>query len=164
MAQIDAALIVYIISRHILEAKWDLQLVYMDSSSVLYNSEHRTSIDDILVQKGLSPRGGRISMAYQITLSDQEYAALATAAAESGTEPEQLLHDMIQRLQTSSQRKHSLTAYEIAEKQYHEGKISHIPTRQPLTQAEREAREQRARRFARGKPASEMVIEDRGPY
>ncbi len=103
-------------------------------------------------------------MAYQITLSDQEYAALATAAAKSGTEPEQLLHDMIQRLQTSSQRKHPLTVHEIVEKQYHEGKISHIPTRQPLTQAEREAREQCARRFAGGKPASEMVIEDRGPY
>ena len=101
-------------------------------------------------------------MAYQITLSDQEYAALAKAAAKSGTEPEQLLHDMIQRLQTSSQRKQPLTAHEIAEKQYHEGKISHIPTRQPLTPAEREARERRAQRFAGGKPASEMVIEDRG--
>lgn len=87
-------------------------------------------------------------MAYQITLSDQEYAALAAAAAKSGTEPEQLLHDMIQRLQTSSQRKRPLTASEVVEKQYHEGKISHIPARQPLTQEEREARERRARRFA----------------
>ncbi len=103
-------------------------------------------------------------MAYQITLSEQEYAALAAVAAQSGREPEQLLHDMIKRLQTSSQRKRPLTARELAEKQYHEGKISHIPTRQPLTPAEREARERRARRFAGGKPASEMVIEDRGPY
>ena len=103
-------------------------------------------------------------MAYQITLSEQDYAALAAAAAKSGTEPEQLLHDMIQRLQTSSQRKRSLTVREIAEKQYREGKISHIPTRQPLTQTEREARERRARRYAGGKSASEMVIEDRGPY
>jgi hypothetical protein len=101
---------------------------------------------------------------YQITLSDQEYAALAAAAAKSGIEPEQLLHDMIQRLQTSSQRKRSLMAHEVAERQYHEGKISHVPTRQPLTQEQREARERRARRFAGGKPASEMVIEDRGPY
>ena len=103
-------------------------------------------------------------MAYQITLSDQEYAALATAAAKSGTEPEQLLHDMIQRLQPSSQRKRPLSAREVAERQYHEGKISHIPTGQPLTHEEREARERRARRFARGKPASEMLIEDREPY
>jgi len=101
---------------------------------------------------------------YQITLSDQEYAALAAAAARSGREPEQFLHDMIQRLQPSSQSKRPFTAREIAERQYREGKISHIPTRQSLTREEREARERRARRFAGGKPASEMVIEDRGPY
>ena len=102
-------------------------------------------------------------MTYQITLSDQEYAALAAAAAKSGTDPEQFLHDMIQHLNTSSQRHRSLTARETVERQYHEGKINHIPARQPLTQEEREARERRARRFAGGKPASEMVIEDRGP-
>ena len=103
-------------------------------------------------------------MAYQITLSEQDYAALAAPAARSGTDPERLLHDMIQRLQPSSQRKRPLTARELAERQYHEGKISHVPTRQPLTHEEREARERRARRFAGGKPASEMVIEDWRPY
>jgi hypothetical protein len=103
-------------------------------------------------------------MAYQITLSEQEYAALAAAAAKSGTDPERLLHDMIQSLQTPSQRKRPLTAREVAERQYRAGKISHVPARQPLSQAEREAREERARRYAGGKPASEMVIEDRGPY
>ena len=103
-------------------------------------------------------------MTYQITLNDQEYAALAAAAAKSGTDPEHLLREMIQRLLTSSQRKRPLTAQEIVEKQYLEGKISHIPTRQVLTQEEREARERRARNYAGGKPASEIVIEDRGPY
>ena len=103
-------------------------------------------------------------MAYQITLNDQEYAALAAAAAKSGTDPEQLLREMIQHLQTSSQRKRSLTAYEVVEKQYREGKISHIPTRQQLTQEERDARERRARDFSGGKSASEMIIEDRGSY
>jgi hypothetical protein len=53
-------------------------------------------------------------MTYQITLNDQEYAALAAAAAKSGTDPEQLLHEMIQRLQTSSQRKRPLTPREVA--------------------------------------------------
>jgi hypothetical protein len=91
-------------------------------------------------------------------LSDQEYAALAAAAARSGTEPEQLLHEMIQRLQPSTQKNGPLTAHELAQKQYEEGKISHIPLRQRLTQEEREARERRARRFAAGKPASEMVM------
>ena len=103
-------------------------------------------------------------MTYQISLSEQDYAALAAAALRSGTEPEQLLHDLIQSLQSSSQRKRSLTAHELAERQYHEGKISHVPTRQPLTAEERKAREIRARRFAGGKSASDMVIEDRGPY
>ena len=83
---------------------------------------------------------------------------------QTGTDPERLLHDMTQRLQPSSQRERPLMAREIAEKQYHEGKISHVPTRQPLTPEEREAREPGARRFAGGKPAAEMVIEDRGPY
>src|SRR5947207_12859723 len=64
-----------------------------------------------------------IIMAYQITLSEQDYAALAAAATRNGTDPERLLHDMIQRLLPSSQRKRPLTAREIAEKQYHEGKI-----------------------------------------
>ena len=102
-------------------------------------------------------------MTYQITLSDQEYAALAAAAARSGREPEQLLHDMIERLQTSTPINLPFTAHELAQHQFHEGKISHVPTREPLTQEEREARERRARGFAGGKPASEMVIEDRGP-
>ncbi|HLJ34933.1 MAG TPA: hypothetical protein VKU38_14840 [Ktedonobacteraceae bacterium] len=57
-----------------------------------------------------------------------------------------------------------MTARELAERQFHEGKISHVPTRQPLTAEERKARETRARRFAGGKSASDMVIEDRGPY
>jgi hypothetical protein len=102
-------------------------------------------------------------MTYQITLNDQEYAALAAAAAISGTDPEHLLREMIQLLQTSPPRNHPLTGHEVVEKQYRERKISHIPTRQPLTQDEREAHERRTRDFAGGKPASEMVIEDRGP-
>jgi hypothetical protein len=126
--------------------------------------KHANFIDDILVPLGIPPGEGGIYMTYEITLSEQEYAALAAAAAKSGTDPEQFLHDMIYHLQSSTQGKRSLTAGEIAERQYHEGKISHIPTRRTLTQAERDAREQRARRFAGEKPASEMVIEDRGPY
>src|ERR1051326_1739982 len=105
-----------------------------------------------------------MSMTYQITLNDQEYAALVAAAAKSGTNPEQLLREMIQRLLTASQSKRPLTTEEIVEKQYLEGKISHIPTRLQLTQEEREARERRARAYGRGKSASEMIIEDRGPY
>lgn len=103
-------------------------------------------------------------MTYQITLSEQDYAALAEAAVRSGTAPEQLLHDLIQSLRASSPAKRLLTAREVAERQYHAGKISHVPARQPLTAQEREARERRARRYAGGTSAADMVIEDRGPY
>lgn len=71
-------------------------------------------------------------MAYQITLSDQEYTALAAEAAKIGLHPEQLLHDMIQRLQTPTQSPPSVTLREFAEMQYRAGKISHIPIKQPL--------------------------------
>ncbi len=103
-------------------------------------------------------------MTYQITLSDQEYATLAAEAAKSGIHPEQLLHDMIQRLQTPTQSKSPVTLREFAEMLYHEGKLSHIPTKQPMPPEMLEALERRAQRYSGGKPASEMIIEDRGEY
>ena len=105
-------------------------------------------------------------MAYEMTikLTDQEYAALAAEAARNGKQPEMLLHDMIQDLQPSSQIKRPLTDQEFMEKLYREGKIHNIPTRRPLTPEEQAKRERLAHVFAGGKPASEMVIEDRGPY
>jgi len=103
-------------------------------------------------------------MTYQINLSDQEYAILAAEAARSGLDPEQLLHKIINKMQSPIQRKRPLTLDELEERQYLEGKISHIPTGRPLTQEELDERERLAQLFAGGKPASEMVIEDRGPY
>ena len=103
-------------------------------------------------------------MAHQINLNDEEYEILATEAAKSGLDPEQFLQKLIYKMQPSTQRKRPLTLDELEEQQYREGKISHIPTRQPLTQEELEEREKLAQLFAGGKPASEMVIEDRGPY
>ncbi len=50
------------------------------------------------------------------------------------------------------------------EQQYREGKTLNIPTRRRLTQEEQAERERLAKLFAGGKPISEMVIEDRGPY
>ncbi len=105
-------------------------------------------------------------MAYEMTikLTDQEYAALAAEAARNGKQPETLLHDMIQSLQPSSQVIRPLTDQEFMEKLYREGKILNIPTRRSLTPEEQAERERLAQVFAGGKPASEMVIEDRGPY
>jgi len=58
----------------------------------------------------------------------------------------------------------SLTGREFMEQQYREGKILDVPLRRPWTPQERALREQLAQAFSGGKPLSEMVIEDRGPY
>ena len=106
-------------------------------------------------------------MAYQMTLTstDEEYAALKAEAAKNGVRPEMLLHDfMKQGLQSSLPAKRSMTQEEFEEKLYREGVIENIPTREPLTPEEQAERERLGRLFAGGKPMSEMVIEDRGPY
>ena len=105
-------------------------------------------------------------MAYQmtVTLTDQEYQVLAAEAARRGEPPETLLRDLIQQLQPASAAKRPMTGRELAEKLYREGKLVSLATQRPLTQEEQEERERLARLFSSDKPASEMVIEDRGPY
>ena len=106
-------------------------------------------------------------MAHQltVTLTDQEYAALASEAEKSGKQAEALLHEiLIQRLEPSLAAKRQLTGRELEEILYREGLIENIPTRQPLTPEEQAERERLGQVFSGGKPMSEMVIEDRGPY
>jgi len=106
-------------------------------------------------------------MEYQITvhLTDQEYIALTAEATKSGKQPETILHElMLERFQTSSITKPSLTGREFMEKQYREGKLQNIPLRRPWTPQERALREQLGRELSKGKPLSEIIIEDRGPY
>jgi len=103
-------------------------------------------------------------MAYQITLSDQEYATLATEAAKSGLQPETLLHEMIQHLQSPTQAKRPLTEREFIEQQYRDGELINLPTGEPLTLEEQAELERLSKVFQGGKPLSEIVIEDRGPY
>jgi ribosomal protein L17 len=105
-------------------------------------------------------------MAYQmtVTLTDQEYQVLAAEAARRGELPEPLLRDLIPHLQPASPAKRPMTGRELAEKLYREGKLASLATQRALTQEEQEERERLARLFAVGKPGSEMLIEDRGPY
>jgi hypothetical protein len=99
-----------------------------------------------------------------VRLTDQEYAILMAEAAKSGKQPEMLLHELIRRLQKSSQKKTFGAGKALAERLYREGKVLNLPTRKPLTSEEMAERERLAQVFAGGKPASEMVIEDRGPF
>jgi hypothetical protein len=105
-------------------------------------------------------------MAYQmtVTLTDQEYQVLVAEATKRGEPPETLLHDLIRQLQPVSTEKRLMTGRELAEKLYREGKLLNLATQQSLTAEEQEERKRLAQLFAGGKPASEMVIEDRGPY
>ena len=105
-------------------------------------------------------------MSYEMTirLTDREYAILAAEAAKSGKQPEVLLHEMIQRLRSVPQEKRPLTDDELAERLYRDGKILNLPERKALTPEEQARRERLAQIFAGGKPASEIVREDRGPY
>jgi len=107
-------------------------------------------------------------MIYEVNvkLNEQEYAKLAAAAAQNGKQPEAFLHDMVEKLEPPAQTKRPMTAQELVEKQYHEGKLANLPTRRPLTSEEATERERfiQSLRDRGGKSASEMVIEDRGPY
>jgi hypothetical protein len=90
-------------------------------------------------------------MAHQITLTDEDYAALAAASARVGTPMEQLLHQLItERFFPPAQAK------QVGSYQY--------PTGEADTPAEEAEDEELARLVGPGKPwLSEMVIEDRGP-
>ncbi len=105
-------------------------------------------------------------MAYQmtITLTDQEYQVLAAEAARRGEPPETLLRDLIQHLQSASSEKRPMTGRELAEKLYREGKLTSLATQRSLSKEEQEERERLVQQLAGGKPASQMVIEDRGSY
>lgn len=105
-------------------------------------------------------------MAYQMTvnLTEQEYRTLAAEAAKRGEPPETLLRDLIRHLPSASTEKHAMTGRELAEKLYREGKLANLATHRSLTQEEQKERERLSRLFAGGKSASDMVIEDRGPY
>jgi len=105
-------------------------------------------------------------MAHQmsITLSDAEYVALTQEAAKHGKPIESLLHEMLtQHLQPSTLVNDPITSRKLQEYLYREGIIDHFPSNEPIKPEEQVEREYLARLFGQGQPASDMVIEDRGP-
>lgn len=91
---------------------------------------------------------------------------LSREAAKKGKPIKSLLHEVLfQHIQAATSLTPPLTNREIQEYLYREGIIDHIPTGEP-DKPEVEAERERLARlfgFGYGKPASEMVIEDRGP-
>jgi len=112
-------------------------------------------------------------MTHEITVSltDEEYAALAIKAEETNDEIEALIHILRNRLRkryilSTRNSSRSPEQQAVSEALYEAGLINHIPTGERLSEEE-EAELKRLADFfgqAGGKPASEMVIEDRGPY
>ena len=105
-------------------------------------------------------------MAHQMTiiLTDEEYAELSAKAEQSGKPVESVARDLLsQGLSASPATSRSLSSSRFMQRQYQEGKILNLPTRAPLTAQDTTERERRARLLSGGKPASEIVIEDRGP-
>lgn len=90
-------------------------------------------------------------MAYTITLSDEDYAALAAAAARSGFTIEELAHQAI------------VTRFPASHPPQQIGKYQY-PSGEPITDEEEDAMERLAQEIGSEHPwASEIVIEDRGP-
>lgn len=107
-------------------------------------------------------------MAYQISLTDEEYAALKAAAQLRKSTVEALVHEALaerfeaaEPLGRAPKQIHSRDP--LAEYMYQVGHLRELPGG-AVESAEEEAElESLAQSVGPGKPASEMVIEDRGP-
>lgn len=90
-------------------------------------------------------------MAYQITLSEEDYAALVAASTQTGEPIEQLVHEAI------------AARYESEPPAARTGRYRY-PTGEPITDEEDDEMERLAQEIGTQHPsASEIVIEDRGP-
>lgn len=108
-------------------------------------------------------------MAHQVTLtlSDDEYQAVAAAAAEAGEPIEALLHEAVARRfaprPVPVPPSKPISEDELEEYLYRIGFTANLPTHEPDTPEEEAEAERLAELFGQGKPVSEMIIEDRGP-
>jgi len=89
-------------------------------------------------------------VAYQIILSEEDYAALVAASTQTGEPIEQLVHEAI------------AARYESPSPTWPTGNYRY-PTGEPITDEEEEEMERLAQEIGPGKPLSEIIIEDRGP-
>jgi len=94
-----------------------------------------------------------------VTLTDEEYAALASEAERSGTPIEAVAHERLSNPRTASE----LTRENFRQHLQRQGLLESAPTGEPDTPEEEAEAERLAQLFSGGKSAAEMVIEDRGP-
>jgi hypothetical protein len=103
-----------------------------------------------------------------ITLSDDEYAAVADAAAASGESVEALLHEAVARRFAARALpippSKPMDGRELEEYLYRIGFTANLPTHEPDTPEEEAEEEELAQLLSKGKSLTEMIIEDRGPY
>lgn len=78
--------------------------------------------------------------------------------------PDDIIEIMRHRLSSSHSAKSSTRIHKLAEQLYHEGDTLNLADQRPLTREEQAERVRLAHLYASGKPLSEMIIEDRGPY
>ena len=102
-------------------------------------------------------------MSHQITLTDDEYEALAGAAAARGQPIEELVRETLAERFPAMRGSQPPTRDSFIEAMWRAGHLSSVPTRIPDTPVEAAERERLAKAIAPGKLASEMIIEDRGP-
>src|SRR5438445_388717 len=94
-------------------------------------------------------------------LSDMDQCAVAACVLERIREIKGIEEQEPEAIMEQSR---PLTRQEFLEQLYREGTILNIPTWEPLTEEEEAERARLAQVFAGGKPLSQIVIEDRGPY
>jgi hypothetical protein len=102
-------------------------------------------------------------MTHQVTLSDEEYAALAGTAAERGTAVEVVLRELLDEWYPALRRAEQRAMDPLVASMYRAGHLRELPTGAPDTPEIAAERARLARPAAPGQLVSEMVIDDRGP-
>ena len=103
-----------------------------------------------------------------VHLTEEEYSALSEEAKQTGKEIEDMIHELLaglaRHVRPSHVSPHPLSMQEVLENLYDEGVLASVATGEPLTKEEEAELKRLGELFGQGKPLSEMIIEDRGPY
>ena len=112
-------------------------------------------------------------MEHEITFrfTEEEYVTLKVKSEKTGQEIEALIHELVDELraremQLTPPSSHPISTQEALKRLYQKGVFASIPSGEPFSKEDEIELERLGNLFSQagGKPASEMVIEDRGPY